>query len=528
MRPPGSAVFLPVFLGISLALGILIGQSLKPGSAGNERSKLKTILDYIEQEYVDPVSPDSLVETTIHAMLEQLDPHSAYIPAEDLQAVNESLEGNFEGIGIEFHIQQDTIMVVAAIPGGPSEKVGLMPGDRIVKVNGKNVAGIGITNEQVQKNLRGKGGSEVTVSISRRNKENLVDFKIIRGKIPLNSLETAYMIDKATGFVKLSRFSATTYEECSSAIEQLKSEGMQSLILDLRGNPGGFLDAATKLVDEFLDGNKLIVYTSGKSRPRSEYKARRDGLFEKGDLIVLIDEGSASASEILAGAIQDWDRGTIVGRRSFGKGLVQEQSELPDGSALRLTIARYYTPSGRSIQKPYNKGMQDYDGELFDRYRHGELLSADSIRQTDSLKYKTSSGRTVYGGGGIMPDVFVPLDTSYNSTYLDRIYADGLINRFTYDYVDANREGLGAYKDPDDFRRNFPVNGLLLSEFVEFAEKSGVRKDPQGIKKSGVFLSNQLRAYIARLLWQNKGLYPILHEQDSAVREALRIIRKKS
>lgn len=527
MRSIRSFIFLPFFLGLSLALGIFMGHSLQPGTAGGERSKLKTVLDYIEQEYVDPISADSLVETTIEAMLEQLDPHSAYIPAKDLQAVNESLEGNFEGIGIEFHIQQDTIMVVTAIPGGPSEKVGLMAGDRIVKVDGKSVAGIGITNEQVQKNLRGKGGSEVSVSIYRRNKEKLLDFKIIRGKIPLNSLETAYMIDKKTGFIKLSRFSATTYEECRTALEKLKGEGMQSLILDLRGNPGGFLDAATKLADEFLNGNKLIVYTSGKARPRSEYKARRDGLFEKGKLVILIDEGSASASEILAGAIQDWDRGTIIGRRSFGKGLVQEQSELPDGSALRLTIARYYTPSGRSIQKPYYEGVQEYEGEVYDRYQHGELLIADSIKQADSLKFKTASGRTVYGGGGIMPDVFVPLDTSYNSSYLDRIYAGGLVNLFTYDYVDAKREELKGYADHDDFRKNFPVDGPLLNEFVAFAEKNGVKKDVQGIEKSNIFLRNQLKAYIARLLWQNSGLYPILHEQDKAVREALRIISQQ-
>ena len=527
MRQARSIVFLPIFLGLSLALGIYLGHSLRPGSSGDERSKLKTVLDYIEQEYVDPISTDSLVETTIEAMLLQLDPHSAYIPAKDLQAVNESLEGNFEGIGIEFHIQQDTIMVVSAIPGGPSEKVGLMAGDRIVKVDRKNVAGIGINNEQVQKYLRGEGGSEVTVSIYRRNKETLIDFKIIRGKIPLNSLETAYMLDEQTGFIKLSRFSATTYEECRTALEQLKSEGMKSLIMDLRGNPGGFLDAATKLTDEFLDGNKLIVYTSGKSRPRSDYKARKEGLFEKGKLIVLIDEGSASASEILAGAIQDWDRGTIIGRRSFGKGLVQEQSELPDGSALRLTIARYYTPSGRSIQKPYDKGGQDYDGELVDRYKHGEMISADSIKQADSLKFKTSSGRTVYGGGGIMPDIFVPLDTSYNSTFLDKIYGEGLVNRFAYDYVDANREGLKAYSGPEDFRKKFSADGQLLIEFVEFAEKNGVNKDPQGLQKSGAFLRNQLRAYIARLLWQSEGLYPILHEQDNAVREALRIIHKE-
>jgi carboxyl-terminal processing protease len=526
MRSTRSLLYLPFFLGISLAFGIFIGHSLQPGAAGSERSKLKTVLDYIEQEYVDPISADSLVETTIEAMLSQLDPHSAYIPAKDLQKVNESLEGNFEGIGIEFHIQQDTIMVVSAIPGGPSEKVGLMAGDRIVKVDGKSVAGVGITNELVQKNLRGKGGSEVTVSIFRRNKNNLIDFKIIRGKIPLNSLETAYMIDSKTGFIKISRFSATTYEECKEALEQLKREGLQSLILDLRGNPGGFLDAATKLADEFLDGNKLIVYTSGKSRPRSEYKAKRDGLFEKGKLIVLIDEGSASASEILSGAIQDWDRGTIIGRRSFGKGLVQEQSELPDGSALRLTIARYYTPSGRSIQKPYDGGVHEYEGEVYDRYKHGELLSPDSIKQADSLQYKTASGRKVYGGGGIMPDVFVPLDTSYNSNYLDLVYAGGLINRFAYDYVDTNRDELKAFSSPDDFRKNFPGNGPLLSAFVEFAEKNGISKDPKGIAKSGDFLRNQLRAYIARLQWQNDGLYPILHEQDKAVREALRIIRQ--
>jgi len=352
-RSPLRIILMPLFLGLTLGLGIYIGNTLNIFSAGNADDKITTIIDYIQQEYVDTVNREELIDRSIEKILEQLDPHSGYIPASELQAANEPLEGNFEGIGIEFHIQDDSIMVVSPISGGPSERVGITAGDRIVKVNGKTVAGTGITNEQVQKLLKGKGGTEVKVGIYRRGQKGLLDFEIIRGKIPINSLDAAYMVNAQTGYIKISRFSATTHQEFTAALQDLLDRGMKSLVFDLRGNPGGYLEAAKLIADEFIGGKKLIVYTQGKSRPRTDYMTEKQGLFEEGRLIILIDEGSASAAEIVSGAVQDWDRGTIVGRRSFGKGLVQEQAELPDGSAIRLTIARYYTPTGRSIQKPY-------------------------------------------------------------------------------------------------------------------------------------------------------------------------------
>lgn len=516
-------ILLPIALGFAMAFGIFIGHSLS-GSEPKGHTKLDIVLDYIRQEYVDTVSEQMLADKTIEAMLSQLDPHSAYIPAEELQGLNEALEGNFEGIGVEFHVQEDTIMVVSAIAGGPSEKVGLQSGDRIVKVNGKTVAGIGITNEQVQKELKGKGGTRVTVSIYRRGMPELINFSIVRGKIPLNSLEIAYMLNQKTGYIKLSKFSATTYEESLDAIKKLKSEGMENLILDLRGNPGGFLDAATKLADEFLSGKKLIVYTQGKARPKTEYKAGTDGAFETGKLIVLIDEGSASASEIVAGAIQDWDRGTIIGRRSFGKGLVQEQTELPDGSAIRLTIARYYTPSGRSIQKPYQEGSLDYDNEISERFKHGELIHKDSIAFADSLQFKTAGGRKVYGGGGIMPDVFIPMDTSYESEWLNQLYISGCINQFPYEYVDRHRSELKLYKSADAFRKNFDANSVMLNEFLNYATRQGVKQGGKDFQQSYPFLCRQLKASIGRLLWQDKGLYPVLNDSDPVIQQSLKLI----
>jgi carboxyl-terminal processing protease len=523
MNFTGNRVYIPVLLGCTLAIGVFLGNRLSPSPERSEASdKLRMVLDYIQQDYVDTLSADRLVENSITAMLEQLDPHSAYIPAEDLQSVNESLEGNFEGIGIEFHIQQDTITVVAALSGGPSERAGLQAGDRLVRVNGKDVTGKQTNNEFVQKTLRGKGGTAVTVGIMRKGLKGIRDYRIIRGKIPLNSVEISYMLDKQTGLVKISRFSATTYEETVEAIKNLKQQGMNRLIIDLRGNPGGFLDAATNLCDELLEDNRLMVYTQGKARSKTEYKTRKEGLFEHGPLAVLIDEGSASASEILAGAVQDWDRGLIIGRRSFGKGLVQEQTELPDGSAIRLTIARYYTPSGRCIQKPYSEGLDQYEDELSERLMHGEYSHADSIKPNDSLKFKTHSGRVVYGGGGIMPDYFVAIDTTHYSEYLQKLYAEGLISSFCYAYVDEERERLRNFSDARSFRNGFQADDALLSRFAAFAAKSGVSPDEKGLRVSGNFLRIQLKSGIARLLWQNAGMYPILLESDPFVLEALK------
>lgn len=525
-KPRTGIMLLPILLGLVLGIGLWLGSHLAPTPQASGDHKITSILDYIQQEYVDTVNRQELIEGSIQKMLEQLDPHSSYIPASELNAANEPLEGNFEGIGIEFHMQDDSVMVVSAISGGPSESAGLLPGDRIVKVNGKNFAGREITNERVLMTLRGKGGSVVTVSVYRRGHARLIDYRITRGKIPINSVDVAYMIDAQTGYIKISRFSATTYDEFISAINKLKVAGLRNLVLDLRGNPGGFLDAATALADEFIGGRKLIVYTSGKARPRTDYFTGKEGHFEEGKLIVLIDEGSASASEIVSGAIQDWDRGTIVGRRSFGKGLVQEQTVLPDGSALRLTIARYYTPTGRSIQKPYREGTEAYEEEIASRFRNGEYLSKDSIHLNDSLRYFTPAGRVVYGGGGIMPDVFVPVDTSYDSDYLDRLFAEGLISQFAYGYVDRERKQLMQYTGAADFRERFVANDKLMNELIAFAAKQGVSFDEKQYRRSESFLKNQVKAYIARLLWQNEGLYPILHQKDATLQKALELIRK--
>jgi carboxyl-terminal processing protease len=515
------SILLPFILGIVLAGGIFIGSKLVVPQKKSSYNKISDVLDYIQQEYVDTINRDQLTDKSIEKILEQLDPHSAYIPASELQAANEPLEGNFEGIGIEFHLQEDSIMVVSAIAGGPSEQVGLMAGDRIVQVDGKTVVGKDINNEKVMKLLRGKGGSKVKVGIYRRGHTSLMPFTITRGKIPIYSIEVAYMVNATTGYIKLSRFAATTYDEFMKAAQDLEAKGMKQMILDLRGNPGGYLDAATSIADEFLAGKKLIVYTQGKARPRTEYNAHTEGTFETGKVVVLIDEGSASASEILSGALQDWDRATIVGRRSFGKGLVQEQTPFPDGSAIRLTIARYYTPTGRSIQKPYQKGVEAYEEEVYDRVKHGELLSKDSIHFVDSLKYKTPGGKIVYGGGGIMPDVFVPMDTSYESDYLNRVFGLGLINQFAYDYVDQNRTMISAYTNAMDYRKRFNVDDKMFNAFIAFAEKSGVKKDEAGIKRSGPLLKNQLKAYIARLKWQNEGLYPVLQDFDKTFNKGL-------
>lgn len=525
-EPSKFKTWLPFVLGIVLAAGILLGSRLSIAPVANNYNKINDVLGYIRQEYVDTINQKQLVDGTIEKMLEQLDPHSAYIPAEDLQSANEPLEGNFEGVGIEFHIQQDTIMVVAAISGGPSEAVGIIAGDRIVKVNGKNVAGTNITNELVLKTLRGKGGTKVKVGIQRRGEPRLRDFTITRGKIPIYSVDVAYMVDAKTGYIKISRFAATTVKEYMDAFTRLRNQGMAQLILDLRGNPGGYLDAATILADEFLDGKKLIVYTQGKSRPRTDYFADQPGQFEKGKIVVLIDEGSASASEILSGALQDWDRATIIGRRSFGKGLVQEQTTFPDGSAMRLTIARYYTPTGRSIQKSYKNGVEAYNDELMTRIRHGELESADSIHMIDSLKFTTPGGKTVYGGGGILPDVFVPLDTTYNSEYINRLYGAGLLNQFAYDYVDANRGTLKSFKTFNDFNKSFTVDEQVLKQFIAFAETKEVKYNEKEFQRSAPLIRAQLKAFIARMIWQNNGMFPVLHTIDKTFSKALEIINK--
>lgn len=524
--------FQPLLFSLLIIIGIAIGISFNTSLKSNRNiffsksvssgfNKINDVVNYIRQEYVDTLNQQTLVDNSIAQILQNLDPHSSYIPAEDLKSVNEPLEGNFEGIGIEFHIQNDTIMVVSTIAGGPSEMIGLKPGDRIVEVDTENIAGIGIKNEDVFKRLRGPGGTKVKLKVKRGGMTQLLDFTIVRGKIPIRSIEVSFMASQQTGYIKIARFSATTYDEYMEAFKRLKSSGLQNLILDLRGNPGGYLDAATAMADEFLPDKKLIVYTQGKARPRSNYYATGKGDFETGKIIVLVDEGSASASEILAGALQDWDRATIIGRRSFGKGLVQEQTLFPDGSAMRLTVARYYTPTGRSIQKPYNNGVAAYEEEVSERFKHGELVSADSAHFNDSLKYKTPGGKTVYGGGGIMPDIFIGLDTTGDNEFSRMVFGLGLVNRFCYDYVDHYRNSLTAFKSREQFIQNFKIDQKIFNDFIVFAINNKVKPDEKKIAASKNVLSTQLKANIARLLYGNEGFYPIVLSDDKAFKKAV-------
>lgn len=533
MNRPKFYIYLPIVFALVLILGIFVGSTFnlnnKIGSinvdGNNKYNKIEEILKYINQEYVDSVDDKKLVESTITSMLQTLDPHSSYISAEELAANNEPLQGNFEGIGVEFNIVDDTIRVIDAIQGGPAEGVGVQAGDRIVKVDGKAVAGIKITNKMVMEKLKGEGGTKVKISVLRKGKKNLLDFTITRGTIPIYSVDVAYMVNPQTGYIKVARFAATTYDEYMAAFKKLKSQGMQNLIVDLRGNGGGYLNTATSIADEFLDKGKEILYTEGKARPRKDYKATSAGDFEKGKLIVLIDDGSASASEILAGALQDNDRATIVGRRSFGKGLVQEQSEFSDGSAMRLTIARYYTPSGRCIQKPYNGNIEEYYSEEYDRYKNGELENADSIKVADSLKYKTLSGRIVYGGGGITPDVFVPLDTTGRSRYLSEVLYNGLVNDFAFEYADKQRAILKGYKSVANFNSSFDITPSILNDFTAYAEKNGVKRNEKELKQSESLLKNQLKALIARNIWNNEGFYPIYQKQDNVLAKAMELLK---
>lgn len=523
----------PLIYSLILIAGIVIGSLIfrerKPekytGTPHASAGKIDNVLDFIEQNYVDTVKRNDLEEKTLVAMLNQLDPHSEYIPATDLQQVNEPLEGNFDGIGVEFNIVSDTICVVHPIQGGPSESVGVKPGDRIVKVDGKNMAGIKISNKKVFEALRGKKGSKVKVSIKRAGVRELLDFTITRGEIPIYSMDVAFMANADVGYIKISRFAAATYEEFRKAFNKLSKQGMKKLILDLRGNGGGYLNAAVDICDEFLSKGMLIVYTQGKASPKKVFKATDKGSFENGRLVVLIDEGSASASEIVSGALQDNDRATIIGRRSFGKGLVQEQIEIPDGSAIRLTTARYYTPSGRCIQKSYSKGLDAYYSEEYDRYENGEMLSADSIHFADSLKYKTVGGKTVYGGGGIMPDVFVPIDTSFRSSYLNKVSYKGIISDFAFNFSDKHRNQFAVYKNAEAFVKGYNPPATLLNEFAEYAKKQGVERNDAQMQRSAAYIVGQIKALIGRNLYDNEAFFPVILKDDKAFGAALGKLR---
>ncbi len=518
-------IALPLVLCLGLAAGVFIGATFntqKPSrDVGKDVQKLREVLTYIDTKYVDDIKTDKLVDESIRHLLSKLDPHSVYISASDRVMANEELRGNFDGIGVEFNIFQDTIIVVTALSGGPSEALGIRSGDKIILVDGEGVAGIGITTQEVMRLLKGPRGSEVTVTVLR-GKSDVLDFTIVRDKIPQYSVDVSYMVNAEVGYIKLNRFSATTHEEFLRALSKLKGQGMTKLILDLQGNGGGYMSMAIDLADEFLPAGKKIVYTDGKDkRLNTNASSTTKGNFENGDLIILVNEGSASASEILAGALQDNDRALIVGRRSFGKGLVQNPFDLSDGSELRLTISRYYTPSGRSIQKPYDDEDM-YSLDIIERYKKGEFFHADSIKLNDSLTYKTVNGRTVYGGGGIMPDYFVPLDTSVNSHYLNALYSSLSIYEYSFNYAQNNKEALEA-KGFEHFRSKFTVTDKMLNDLVVIGQRNKVKPDYADLKRSRKIFEIHVKAQIARRLWGNDGLFPIINETNEIFLQSLRV-----
>lgn len=486
-------------------------------------TSLQEALDLIKRKYVDSIGVDSLQDDAINSVMNHLDPHSVYIPASNVSEANEDLLGNFQGIGVEFNIFNDTVNVIYVIPNGPSDKAGLQVGDKITKVNDSSIVSKTLPSEDIRKMIRGPEGSIVKLTVLRGNTTQY--FNIKRGTIPLPAVDASYMMDANTGYIKLNKFSETTYREFMEAMEKLKKSGMQKLVLDLRGNGGGFISQAVSIADEFLDDNKLIVYTQGSNIDKQEYRARKDGVFESGKIVVLVDELTASASEILAGALQDWDRAVIIGRRTFGKGLVQEQYSLTDGSAIRLTVARYYTPSGRSIQRPYQQGKKIYMDEILDRYHNGEMLNADSVHLSKNKVYKTHGGRTVYGGGGIMPDVFVPIDTSVYTRSVTKLYLDGRFNNFVYQYYIKHENLFSQYKTPGQFTSGYKNTGDAWNSLVNYASKDSINlnKVPELDKKN---IQERIKAYLARLKWRTEGFYEVYNTYDPVVKKAMQELAK--
>jgi len=519
-------ISLPLILFIGLAAGVLIGASLTSksgaGDVGEEVQKMREVLSLIKNEYVDTANTELLVEDAIGHMLGKLDPHSSYISSKDIVEANEDLKGNFEGIGIEFNIFHDTLVVVSALSGGPSESVGLRSGDKIVKVNDKNIAGIGLTNRDVQTHLKGPKGTEVKIEVIRKNVGKPILFTIVRDKIPQYSIDASYMLDHEIGYIKINRFAQTTFTELKESMSTLKKEGMTKLILDLQGNPGGYMDQAINIADEFLPKGEKIVFTLGQETRYNENAfATEKGEFERGDLIVLVNEGSASASEIVAGALQDNDRALVVGRRSYGKGLVQRPFDLNDGSEVRLTISRYYTPSGRSIQKPYdNPG--EYEKDLMKRYKKGEFFSADSIKFNDSLKFETTSGRSVYGGGGIMPDYFVPLDTTSNSKYFNQLFNANILREYAFSYATENKSRLEEKGYPD-YLQNFEVSQSMINEIIEMGRKNKIEPDYNDLQKNKRLFHIYIKAEVARNVWDNQSFYPIFNETNEVLQQAIKL-----
>lgn len=523
-------VWLPLLFSITLIAGMFFGYKMRDNMPGRnffhteKRRPIQEIMDLIENRYVDEVKIDSLADTAIQAILSRLDPHSVFIPAEELDEVNEDLAGKFFGIGVEYNIFDDTLNVTNVLKDGPSFKAGLITGDKLLKVNDSLVAGKKLPVETYRKLLRGDRGTKVNVTVLRNGKQQVLT--VTRDVIPVSSVDASYMIDKQSGYIRLNKFSSQTYREFMEALTALKKQGLAKLILDLRGNGGGILDEAIEIADEFLSDDKLITYTEGKHSKRKEYRCRRLGQFEDGQLIVLADEGTASASEILIGALQDWDRATVVGRRSFGKGLVQEQYDLSDGSALRLTIARYFTPIGRSIQRPYDKGGKAYYNEIANRYLDGETQSADSIHNDTTKLFKTNAGKIVYGGGGITPDVFVALDTTGFSSASSKLYSRGTIGVFTYNFYLQHRDELLKYSQPSDFIKQFSFSEDNWKSFAAAAAKDSISLATVGVKEKNDLITN-IRSSLARMLWRYEGLYEVLNAADPAISRSLEILNKK-
>ena len=540
-------IYLPIIVSIALIIGILLGNwitgirirsivsdeitnqkfSIRPGSNSGSAfsltprgNKISSALQYILNEYVDTVSMSNLNESVMPALVDNLDPHSQYIPASDFQRFSEPLVGNFSGIGVSFNMTDDTVAIINTIPNGPSEMVGIMAGDRIIMVDDSVVAGVNMPSNDIVKMLKGPRNTLVKVTVYRRGEKAPFDFEITRDDIPIYSVDVAYMVNSNTGYIKISQFAQTTYREFLQAIEKLKSQGSEKLIIDLRRNGGGIMEAATKIADQFLEEGQLIVYTEGRTRPRENDFATSRGILKNDKVVVLMDESSASASEILAGAIQDNDRGMVIGRRSFGKGLVQEEMRFADGSALRLTVARYYTPTGRSIQRSYENGKEDYYHDFADRWTRGEFEHEDSIKFDDSQKFVTPGGKIVYGGGGIMPDVFVPVDTSGASEYYNKVRSLGLMYRFAFYYTDIHRSSMDHFKTAAEIE-GFLDDQDLLPQFIKYASEKGLEPDYDDIKTSDLVLQKTIKAYVARNIIDNDGFYPIIADIDQALKVAI-------
>lgn len=523
------AIWLPLIIAVSVALGIFVGNYYKSLASGKFKryssgNKINAILDIIDDQYVDTVNMKKLVESTIPKIFGELDPHSSYIPAEYAKAETERMEGSFSGVGILFNMLTDTIVVINVTPGGPSEKAGILPGDRIVTIDDSLYVGKD-KQESILKTLRGPKSSTVKLGIRRMGEPDLVYFDVTRDDIPVSPVEVAYVVEDGIGLIKLKEFTRPTYNDFITAIAKLKEQGVKAYIIDLRGNLGGYMDAAINIANEFLPEGRLIVYTEGKAFPRNDVFANGTGTCQDAPLVVLTDDSSASASEIFAGAIQDNDRGTIIGRRTFGKGLVQAPIKLTDGSSIHLTIARYYTPSGRSIQKKYELGKsEEYERDPIIRLMHGELDTKDSIKVDESLKFQTTLGRTVYGGGGIMPDIFIPRDTTGYTSYFSNVYYNGLLHQYAFKYVDDNRKKLTAFKNYQELYAYLKTQPLL-SDFTNFAAAKGIKKRPTLINISRDLIEMQLYTLIVNYIFDNEGSYPVLFENDPSVRKAVEIIR---